>query len=475
MFGGVNLELNIDNNRGKHLAVILNNINEGIHVVNEKGETVIYNNKMAELEDMEKDAVIGKPLLDVFPSLDEENSTLLKTLHTGEKIENKQQEYLNKYGEKIITINSTIPIKFENDKIWALEVAKDITEIKNLYNKINKLQDKLYNNDDFKDDEDSLYTFSDIKGEDPKLKKVIKYAKQAAKTDSSILIVGDTGTGKELFAQSIHNESRRREKPFIAQNCAALPENLLEGILFGTRKGGFTGAVNRNGLFEQANGGTLLLDEINSMSPTLQAKLLRVLQTNKVRPVGGDEEIKVDVRIIATTNTPPIDAIRSGDLREDLYYRLAVVLLYLPSLSERKEDIKLLSNYFIEKFNRKFTSRVKGLSKEVINLFKKYEWPGNVRQLEHVIEGAINILGNENYIKKEHVETFLIDIEDEKKDSKQKKIEDEGKLPDMIDKYEKEIIINTLNETNWNITKAAEKLGIKRQSLQYRIDKYELK
>ena len=469
------MELNIDNNRGKHLAVILNNINEGIHVVNEKGETVIYNNKMAELEDMEKDAVIGKPLLDVFPSLDEENSTLLKTLHTGEKIENKQQEYLNKYGEKIITINSTIPIKFENDKIWALEVAKDITEIKNLYNKINKLQDKLYNNDDFKDDEDSLYTFSDIKGEDPKLKKVIKYAKQAAKTDSSILIVGNTGTGKELFAQSIHNESRRREKPFIAQNCAALPENLLEGILFGTRKGGFTGAVNRNGLFEQANGGTLLLDEINSMSPTLQAKLLRVLQTNKVRPVGGDEEIKVDVRIIATTNTPPIDAIRSGDLREDLYYRLAVVLLYLPSLSERKEDIKLLSNYFIEKFNRKFTSRVKGLSKEVINLFKKYEWPGNVRQLEHVIEGAINILGNENYIKKEHVETFLIDIEDEKKDSKQKKIEDEGKLPDMIDKYEKEIIINTLNETNWNITKAAEKLGIKRQSLQYRIDKYELK
>jgi len=475
MFGGVNLELNIDNNRGKHLAVILNNINEGIHVVNEKGETVIYNNKMAELEDMDKESVIGKPLLDVFPSLDEENSTLLRTLHSGEKIENKQQEYLNKYGEKIITINSTIPIKFENGKIWALEVAKDITEIKNLYNKINILQDKLYNNDDFEDDEDSLYTFSDIKGEDPKLKKVIQYANQAAKTDSSILIVGDTGTGKELFAQSIHNASRRREKPFIAQNCAALPENLLEGILFGTRKGGFTGAVNRNGLFEQANGGTLLLDEINSMSPTLQAKLLRVLQTNKVRPVGGDEEVKVDVRIIATTNTPPIKAIRSGDLREDLYYRLAVVLLYLPSLSERKEDIKLLSNYFIKKFNRKFAARVKGLSKEVINLFKKYEWPGNVRQLEHVIEGAINILGNDNYIKKEHVESFLIDIEEEKKDSKQKKIKDEGKLPDMIDKYEKEIIINTLDETNWNITKAAEKLGIKRQSLQYRIDKYELK
>ncbi|MGM0437557.1 MAG: sigma-54 interaction domain-containing protein [Bacillota bacterium] len=469
------MELDIDNNREKYLATILNNINEGIHVVNENGETVIYNNKMAELEDMDKESVIGKPLLDVFPSLDEENSTLLKTLHTGKKVENKQQEYLNKYGEKIITINSTIPIKFEKNKIWALEVAKDITEIKNLYNKINKLQDKLYNNKDLEDDGDSLYNFSDIKGKDPKLKKVIKYAKQAAKTDSSILIVGDTGTGKELFAQSIHNSSRRSEKPFIAQNCAALPENLLEGILFGTRKGGFTGAVNRNGLFEQANGGTLLLDEINSMSPTLQAKLLRVLQTNKVRPVGGDEEIKVDVRIIATTNTPPIKAIRSGDLREDLYYRLAVVLLYLPLLSERKKDIELLSNYFIEKFSRKFSLEVEGLSEEVLKLFKKYDWPGNVRQLEHVIEGAINILGDEKYIKREHVESFLIDIEEEDRDSSEEKLEKDDKLPDMIDKYEKEIITTTLNESNWNITKAAEKLGIKRQSLQYRIDKYDLK
>ena len=469
------MELELANNREKYLATILNNINEGIHVVNEKGETVIYNNKMAELEDMDKESVIGKPLLDVFPSLDEENSTLLKTLHTGKKIRNKQQEYLNKYGEKIITINSTIPIEFEEDKVWALEVAKDVTEIKNLYNKISKLQDKLYNNEDIEENEDGLYTFADIKGKDPKLKKVIKYAEQAAKTDSSILIVGDTGTGKELFAQSIHNASRRTDKAFIAQNCAALPENLLEGILFGTRKGGFTGAVNRNGLFEQANGGTLLLDEINSMSPTLQAKLLRVLQTNKVRPVGADEEIKVDVRIIATTNTPPIDAIRSGDLREDLYYRLAVVLLYLPSLAERQEDIGLLSRYFINKFSRKFYSRVKGLSDEVLELFKKYDWPGNVRQLEHVIEGAINILGDEEYIKKEHVESFLIDIKENTKKSINEEINEDDKLPDMINEYEKEIIINTLNDNNWNITKAAEKLGIKRQSLQYRIDKYGLK
>ena len=458
----------------KYLEKILNNINEGIHVVNEKGETVIYNKKMAELEDMEKDSVVGEKLLDIFPSLDEENSTLLQTLVEGKEIHNKQQEYLNKYGQKIITINSTIPIEFDDGNRWALEIAKDITEIKNLYNKINKLQDKLYNNEDFEEDENELYRFSDIKGENPKLKKVINYAKQAAKTDSSILIVGETGTGKELFAQSIHNESERKENAFIAQNCAALPENLLEGILFGTRKGGFTGAVNRNGLFEQANGGTLLLDEINSMSPTLQAKLLRVLQTNKIRPVGGDEEIKVDVRIIATTNTPPIKAIRNGDLREDLYYRLAVVLLYLPLLKEREDDIKLLANYFIDKFNKKFSSRVKGLSEDTLKLFKKYEWPGNVRQLEHVIEGAINVIGRDEYIRKEHIEPFLINIEEKENVSENKKIDDKEKLPDMIDKYEKKIIIQSLKENDGNVTKSAEKLGIKRQSLQYRIDKYNI-
>lgn len=458
----------------KYLEKILNNINEGIHVVNEKGETVIYNKKMAELEDMEKDSVVGEKILDIFPSLDEENSTLLQTLVEGKEIHNKQQEYLNKYGQKIITINSTIPIEFDDGNRWALEIAKDITEIKNLYNKINKLQDKLYNNEDFEEDENDLYTFSDIKGENKKLKKVIKYARQAAKTDSSILIVGETGTGKELFAQSIHNESERKENAFIAQNCAALPENLLEGILFGTRKGGFTGAVNRNGLFEQANGGTLLLDEINSMSPTLQAKLLRVLQTNKIRPIGGDEEIKVDVRIIATTNTPPIKAIRNGDLREDLYYRLAVVLLYLPLLKEREDDIWLLSNYFIDKFNKKFSSRVKGLSEDALKLFEKYEWPGNVRQLEHVIEGAINIIARDGYIKKEHIEPFLINIEEEENSLKDKNIDKEEKLPDMIDKYEKEIIIQSLKENDGNVTKTAESLGIKRQSLQYRIDKYNI-
>ncbi len=458
-----------------YLEKILDNIGEGIHVVDEEGRTLVYNKKMAELEELDKESVLGEKLLDVFPSLDENTSTLLQVLNSENAIIDQQQEYLNSYGHKIITINSTLPIKFEDGKTWAIEVAKDITEIKNLYNKINKLQERLYRKQDEPDIDCGFYTFSNIKGENKKLKKVIKYAKQASQTDSSVLIVGETGTGKELFAQSIHSASQRRNKPFIAQNCAALPEKLLEGILFGTRKGGFTGAINRKGLFEQANGGTLLLDEINSMSKGLQAKLLRALQEGAVRPIGGDRDVKVDVRIIATINTSPVEALREGRLREDLYYRLAVVLLYLPLLSDRKDDILLLSEYFIKRFNKKFGAAVRGLSERVKDIFCKYAWPGNVRQLEHVIEGAMNLMGAEMKIQEEHVEPYLIDIRDSSFRKREQASMENGSLPDRLDDIEKKMIMEALEDSDGNITKAARKLGIKRQSLQYRIDKYDLR
>lgn len=455
------------------LEAVLNSLDEGIHVVNEKGNTVIYNRKMAELENMDRDYVLNKNLLDVFPSLDEETSTLLQVLREEKVIENKQQEYLNKSGQKVTTINTTLPIKIGSGRVWALEIAKDITEIKDLYNKIIRLQEKLFTENETVPLNDRYYRFDDIIGEDKKLRQVINYGKQAARTDSSILIVGDTGTGKELIAQSIHNRSRRGDKPFIAQNCAALPENLLEGILFGTRKGGFTGAVDRKGLFEQASGGTLLLDEINSMSPALQAKLLRVLQEGIVRPVGSKKDVKVDVRIIATINTSPVTAIKKGSLREDLYYRLAVVLLYLPPLADRGQDILLLARHFIEKFNRKFDCQVQGLSEELKQLFLDYSWPGNVRQLEHVVEGAMNIIDQEQIITKEHVEPFLLDNEDRKRE-KSFSMEKWSSLPRKLDEIEKNIIRQTLKETNGNVTEAARRLGIKRQSLQYRLNKHNI-
>ncbi|MBM7622795.1 sigma 54-interacting transcriptional regulator [Sporohalobacter salinus] len=459
----------------KNLEAILNSIDDGIHVIDEEGRTIFYNEKMAELENQTREQVINKKLLDVFPSLDRKSSTLMQTLETKEPMISQKQNYINYNGEEITTINKTLPIKLEDQFIGALEIAKDVTDLERLSKRVLDLQSELY---ETKEDKEELnngtsYVFSDIIGQSYDLKEKISYAKRAARTSSSVLISGETGTGKELFAQSIHNASIRKNRPFIAQNCAALPKNLLEGILFGTKKGGFTGAVDRKGLFNQADGGTLLLDEINSMSLELQAKLLRVLQEGIIRPVGGSEGVEVDVRIIATINKHPLEAIKHEELRNDLYYRLAVVNLQLPPLRDRKEDILLLVDYFIDHFNRKFNYKIEGISDGVERLFLDYDWPGNVRQLEHVIEGAINIVGAKGIINQQDVEPFMLNAETQQ-DNELDLQRTEEALPEFLENIEQKLIKDALNETSGNISQAARNLGVKRQSLQYKIKKYGL-
>ena len=308
---------------------------------------------------------------------------------------------------------------------------------------------------------------------------------KAARTEIPVLIYGETGTGKELLTQAIHNSSKRRSKPFIAQNCAALPATLLEGILFGTTKGGFTGAVDRQGLFELADGGTLFLDEINSMPIELQAKLLRVLQDGKLRSIGDSQERYVDVRIIAACNINPNIALEQGLIRRDLYYRLNTVTLWIPKLSDRREDILLLTKFFISKYNNKLYRNIQGISKEVENLFLNYNWEGNVRELEHVIEGAINFvetseigivdlppnlrrfydLEEKGRVNKEqsNTTTFLNYDLDEVKD-----------LNTIIEETEKRVIELALSKCDGNVTKAAKQLGLPRQTLQYKLKKYDL-
>ena len=216
-----------------------------------------------------------------------------------------------------------------------------------------------------------------------------------AKSPSPILIYGETGTGKELIVQAIHGASPQRRAPLIAQNCAAIPEALLEGILFGTVKGGFTGAIDRPGLFELANGGVLFLDEINSMSLPLQAKLLRVLQENKVRRVGGQTEIPIDLHLITATNLHPSKLLNSGDLRLDLYYRINVMFLEIPPLRRRREDIPLLVDSFISHYNKVFSKQVVATDKDSMDFFLQYEWPGNIRELKNMIERAMNLVDGE--------------------------------------------------------------------------------
>lgn len=458
--------------------VILDNIDEGIHVVDKHGKTIIYNSKMASLEGLRREQVISRNLLEVFPSLTRETSTLLKVLKTGKPIIGQRQTYLNIRGEKISTINSTIPIIIDGEIEGALEISKDITSVKELSERIIDLQQEIFQKRERNYSEATAsYTFLDIIGESREINEAITIAKKASRTSSNILIYGETGTGKELFAQSIHNEGNRRSKPFIAQNCAALPESLLEGILFGTVKGGFTGATDRPGLFEQADGGTLLLDEINSMGMGLQAKLLRVLQEGFIRRVGDVREIRVDVRIIATTNMDPLEAVEKGHLRSDLYYRLNVVLLKIPPLRERKGDIVALTDHFIDMYNSKFNKKVKGISKEVKDIFILHSWPGNVRELQNVIESAMNMVTESDIIEVSHLPQYL-----RKKDARVMEkipagidtIDDIVSLADTIESIECGIIARALQESRGNISRAAERLNITRQALQYKIKKYGL-
>ncbi|MCR2042873.1 sigma-54 interaction domain-containing protein [Anaerosalibacter massiliensis] len=460
--------------------IILQNILQygdiGIHVINNSRKTIVYNEAMSKLEGLKEEIVKNRDLLEVFPSLDEESSTLINVVRTGKPILNRTQTYLNLKGQKIVTVNSTLPLIHEGNTVGALEIAKNITYIKELSDQLIDLQAELNNKKKKKQNKTiKKYKFKDIIGNNKELKKAIELGRRGSKSKSSVLIYGETGSGKELFAQSIHYDGARKKEPFIAQNCAAIPDSLLEGILFGTKKGGFTGAVDKPGIFEQANGGTLMLDEINSMTLPLQAKLLRVLQEGYIRRIGGIKDIPVDVKIIATTNEEPLESVKKGTLRKDLYYRLNVIYIAIPSLRERLDDISLLCEYFIEKYNRELNKNVWLISEEVLSCFQNYSWPGNVRELENAIESAMNyILDDEHVLKKEHFISTKRILESNPKTNLFKYI-DEGKvLPELMNDIEKKIIVEALSKNENNISKAARNLGIKRQTLQHKLKKYEL-
>lgn len=450
----------------------------GIHVIDNSGKTIIYNEVMAKLEGLERTQVLEKDIFDIFPSLNHETSTLIRVLNSRKPILNSTQSYLNFKGQRITSINSTIPLFNEDEIIGALEIANNITHIKNLSDQVIDLQNRLKvsnSNGKSKNNKIKSYNFSDIIGEDKGINLAKKIGKKASNSISSVLIYGETGTGKELFAQSIHYDGIRSSKPFIAQNCAAIPESLLEGILFGTEKGGFTGAIEREGIFEQADGGTLMLDEINSMTLPLQAKLLRVLQEGYIRRVGGKKDIPINVRIIATTNEDPLESIKMNRLRKDLFYRLNVIYIPIPALRERKEDINILIKYFINKYNFILNKNIKAISNEMLGLFMKYNWPGNVRELSNVIEGAMNIISDdEKILKREDFISSMYLIENKPLRGTYIFEERNKTLPETLSEIERQIIDETLTMNENNISRSAKELGIKRQTLQHKLRKYKL-
>lgn len=463
---------------------LLNSLDEGITAIDSNSHIIYLNNKAAKMENIDVNSAIGRHLLEVYPSLSYRTSTLLKVVNSGKPILDNLQTFKNYKGENITTINSTIPIKKNKKIIGAVEISRDITSMKRLSEEVVELKSELISRSTLKTfsiknvkahgikTNDKAYTkgneasksrgftFMDIIGQNDEMLRLKAFALKAASSSSPVLVYGETGTGKELFVQAIHYSSDRRNKPFIAQNCAALPSTLLEGILFGTVKGSFTGAEDRPGLFELADNGTLYLDELNSMPVDLQAKLLRVLQDGTIRRVGDIREKEVNVRIIASTNIEPSLCVKNGFIRNDLYYRLNVIGLRIPELRNRKSDIPIMLEYFISKYNSKLNKRIRGVSKSAMDRLLSYDWPGNVRELQHIVESAIN-LKESGYIDEDDLPESI------KKDH-------HSSLVDAIEEVEKNIILETLKLWNNNISKTADYLKIPRQTLQYKLKKYEI-
>jgi arginine utilization regulatory protein len=449
------------------LEAILGSIDEAIHAVNSDGMTIFYNKVAAKHDGVEIDEILGKHVLDVFPSLDKQTSTLLKVIETGKPIYQQAQTYKNSKGQLIDTVNTTLPIKVGESIVGAVEIAKDLSKVKQLSQKLLELQEKV-NNQKAKPSSTSgaKYNWDDLISACDTMQQVKDLGKRAANSSSPVMIYGETGTGKELLVQSIHNSSSRKSGPFIAQNCSSLPESLLESILFGTKKGSFTGAVDRAGLFELAHGGTLFLDEIQTMPLDFQTKLLRVLEDGVIRRIGSTESYVVDVRVIVAMNEHPLKCIEKKQLRSDLFYRLNVFFIEMPPLRERKGDLLLLVHHFIKKYNYVFNKLIINIDHDVLRQLENHQWPGNVRELEHTIEYAMN-LAESDTITIDHLPAFIKGIAtDERIILKPLRV--------TVEQTEKNLILQALRITKGNVLKASTILELPRQTLQYKMKKYDI-
>lgn len=461
----------------------LNQVTEGVQIFDRNGYFV-YGNKASELlEGYKNEEFAGKHLMELY-NLSEDFSTTLTVLKSQKPIKNRCDRFRRKDDVELITINSGYPLRVNNELLGAVTFEGDMTLINSIKNRSFDLEAFVKENQEVV--ENLKFSFDDIVHVSDSMLEIINFAKKIALTNTNILITGDTGTGKELFAQSIHNYSHRRYEPFIDINCSAVPENLIESIFFGTEKGAYTGSSKKRGMIELADKGTLFLDEVNSMSLDMQAKLLRAIQEKRFRRVGGHEFVECDIRIVAASNINLKKMIEVNQFRRDFYYRISGLTIDIPSLSERKEDIPILTDFILEKLCEEYGKRKIGVDDLVTDIFKWYKWPGNVRELKHVLEYSINRIGEgvavidssmlPDYIKFKSVTSinesndnnnernFSIDIVDE----------DNQSLEEQIAIVEKKIIERCLDENFGNVTRSARILGLSRQSLQYRLKKYNI-
>ncbi len=479
------------------LLEIIEHFYAAVYVTDAKGN-MIYRNKAAlRLDRDENNLGGGQELSHIYSGTefsDGLNSPCLDALKTEKPHIQENLEWYLPDGARVNAITSAYPYYNASGKIQGVyALAEDIDKLRKYLikqgafqrKKSYRLRNKLLKNG-------TQYIFNDIIGESELIRNAIIIARRFAAKKLPVMIYGETGTGKEMFAQSIHNASSYVAGPFVPINCAAIPETLLESILFGTVKGAFTGAADAPGLFEKAEGGSVFLDEINSMPLILQAKILRALQEKEVQRIGDSNIRKVNCRIISATNKLPSDAIRDGELREDLYYRLSTGMVWIPSLHERNEDIDLLVDYFIEKGNAEMDTAIIAASADLKKLFHSYFWPGNIRELANAVESAINMTADgESILEIRHLPTYIKQhfgeelsltpnaediflLRNDQKAQEPAYINLTSDINTMVDDYEKEILLFAISGAKGNISRCAEKLGVSRQSLWVKFKKYNI-
>ena len=423
---------------------------------------------------------LNKNYLDVYPGLNRENSSVIKCIETGEIIINKRQEYYDYLGNRYVTNNVTFPLMKKGKLIAVVELAMDVDENAGDAGDANRKFDEFVLR--LKKDA-GMISFDTILTENKVMKESIEKAKILATLPNPTLIYGETGTGKELVAQSMITYCKVPRSKVVIQNCAAVPDNLLEAILFGTVRGAYTDAENRTGLFEQADGGVLFLDELNSIPYNVQPKLMRVLQDGTFRPLGASRDKHVNVKVIAAMNVDPLEAIDSGILRKDLFYRFSGGLIKLPPLRERREDIALFIKYYVDYYKQIYSKEVSGVDEEVWQLFMTYSWDGNVRELSNTIESMVASLGAGKVLTREQIPRYMLErIEKERAGGDA--WEDAAALPDalaadgghiayheILASVERKLLAEALAAAGGNRTRAAELLGLPRKTLVYRLEK----
>jgi len=439
------------------LTSIIDAIYDAISVADEKGKIVLVNKAYTRITGMSPDYVVGKM---ATVDIAEGSSLHLEVARTRKPIYNARLKVGPNRKEVVVNVT---PLFVKGQFQGSVGVIHDISEIERLARELEDTRRLLRY-------VKAKYTFDDIAGSSKLMQVAIDQARKVSTTRATVLLNGQSGTGKELFAHAIHNSSDRKDASFISVNCAALPESLLESELFGYVEGAFTGARRggKKGLLQEADKGTVFLDEVAKMSLSVQSKFLKFLQDKEIKPVGGNETVKLDVRVIAATNVSLEKLVAEGNFLPDLYYRLNVVPIVIPALKEHPEDIPEVARLIVMRLNQEYGRVVTAIDPAVISIFKKHDWPGNVRELENVIGRAmISMELDEKVIKVTHIKGVF---ENHEKRSQLP----EGKLSVLMDGYEREVIKAVLDKCSWNKTKASNELGISIRSLYYKLEKHGL-